>query len=177
MEKKRKGTFELSRSQWISVAILASSIGIAAAVTIPNTFTAGTTISAAQVNDNFAALATEINTLRAGGGSSTGGILLAAAHIQVANTATPFVSRSFSNLPSPGTVTVTRLGAGDFEVDFGTSVTSRYYMAVQGNATQGSPAGGPADVSPQTGKATALRVRLFSTTGPAVDTNFYVQIF
>ena len=56
--EKRKSIFKLSRGQWISVAVLASSLGVAGAVTIPNTFTAGTTISAAQVNANFNALAT-----------------------------------------------------------------------------------------------------------------------
>jgi hypothetical protein len=55
--KSEKSFFRLSRSQWISVAVLGSSLGLAvAAVTIPNSFTAGTTISATQVNDNFLTL-------------------------------------------------------------------------------------------------------------------------
>ena len=57
--KSGKQLLKLSRTQWISVAVLASSLGLAgAAVTIPfQTFTGGTAISASQVNANFAALA------------------------------------------------------------------------------------------------------------------------
>jgi hypothetical protein len=56
--KSGKSIFKLSRSQWTSIAVLASSLGVAAAVTLPfPTFTAGTPISASQVNANFAALA------------------------------------------------------------------------------------------------------------------------
>jgi len=54
--KSGKSIFKLSRSQWIGVAVLASSMGLAAAVTVPNIFSAGSTISASQVNANFAAL-------------------------------------------------------------------------------------------------------------------------
>lgn len=52
--------FKLSRSQWVSVAILISSLGLAAAVTIPNVFTSGTSISSSQVNANFSALGTAV---------------------------------------------------------------------------------------------------------------------
>jgi hypothetical protein len=58
--KSGKKLFKLSRSQWIGVAVLASSLGLAVAVTIPNTFTAGTAISAAQMNANFAAMGTAV---------------------------------------------------------------------------------------------------------------------
>ncbi len=50
-----KNLFKLSRSQWIGVAVLASSLGLAGAVTL-TTFTAGTQISATDVNNNFSAL-------------------------------------------------------------------------------------------------------------------------
>ena len=58
--KSGKSIFKLSRSQWISVAVLASSLGLAVAVTVPNSFTAGTPASATQVNDNFTALVTAV---------------------------------------------------------------------------------------------------------------------
>jgi hypothetical protein len=54
--KSGKNIFKLSRSQWIGVAVLASSMGLAAAVTVPNIFVPNTPISASQMNANFAAL-------------------------------------------------------------------------------------------------------------------------
>lgn len=58
--KSGRSIFKMSRSQWIGVAVLASSLGLAAAVTVPNTFTAGTPISASAMNANFAALANAV---------------------------------------------------------------------------------------------------------------------
>jgi len=66
--KSGKSIFKLSRSQWISVAVLASSLGIAAAVTVPNTFTAGTAVSSSQVNANFTALGNAVTNLESLGG-------------------------------------------------------------------------------------------------------------
>jgi len=64
--KSGKNIFKLSRSQWISVAVLASSLGLAAAVTLPfPTFTAGTPASATQVTQNFTTLATAVTTAEA----------------------------------------------------------------------------------------------------------------
>ncbi len=53
--KSVKNIFKLSRTQWISVAVLASSVGLAAAVTVTS-FTSGTLISASAMNANFTAL-------------------------------------------------------------------------------------------------------------------------
>jgi hypothetical protein len=63
--KSGKSIFKLSRSQWISVAVLASSLGLAVAVTVPNSFIAGTPASATQVNDNFTALVTAVTAAEA----------------------------------------------------------------------------------------------------------------
>ena len=68
--KSGKKLLKLSRSQWISVAVLASSLGLAVAVTIPNTFTTGTAISSAQMNANFSALATAVNNSNLSAASS-----------------------------------------------------------------------------------------------------------
>jgi hypothetical protein len=62
--KSLKKLLKLSRGQWISVAVLASSLGLAVAVTIPSTpFVAGTPASASEVNANFTTLATAVTTL------------------------------------------------------------------------------------------------------------------
>lgn len=65
MKAKLRNLFNLSRSQWMGVAILASSLGVAGAVTIPNTFTAGTAISSGAMNNNFSTLAGALTTVEA----------------------------------------------------------------------------------------------------------------
>ena len=111
--ESRKNILKLSRSQWISVAVLASSLGLAIAVTIPNSFTAGTTISATQMNANFTALGTAVTTAETA---------LAAAQTQITalNSTQPAV-KSFQTTPSIiptaaegdlKTFTVTTPGAG-----------------------------------------------------------------
>ncbi len=64
--KSVKNIFKLSRTQWISVAVLASSLGLAVAVTVPNTFVANTLISATAVNDNFQALVSAVTAVETG---------------------------------------------------------------------------------------------------------------
>lgn len=76
--KSVKNIFKLSRAQWISVAVLASSLGLAVAVTLPNIFVAGTTISAGQVNANFAALNGALPLVWASTDTTGGGISITA---------------------------------------------------------------------------------------------------
>ena len=79
--KSGKRIFKLSRSQWISVAVLGSSLGLALAVTVPNTFTAGTPASATQVNDNFTALVGAVTTAEGQIASTTTALTAAQAQI------------------------------------------------------------------------------------------------
>jgi uncharacterized coiled-coil protein SlyX len=62
---KLRGVMKLElKSLVVGVVLTALVIGIAkAATTVPNTFTAGTTISASQMNANFAALTEQISAL------------------------------------------------------------------------------------------------------------------
>lgn len=56
--------FKPTRAQFIAAAIIATSMGLSyAAVTIPNSFTAGTPAVAAQVNENFTAVANQMDVL------------------------------------------------------------------------------------------------------------------
>lgn len=56
---------KFTKTQWVGVALLASCFTLSYAVTLPNTFTAGTVAKAADVNANFSALATAITELEA----------------------------------------------------------------------------------------------------------------
>jgi len=92
----RKSIFQLSRSQWIGIAVLASSLGVAAAVSL-TTFTAGTTISASAVNSNFTALNNALPQVWASSDSTSGGITVSPA------TSTPQTINSVSiNVPAAG---------------------------------------------------------------------------
>ena len=99
--KSGKSIFKLSRSQWISVAVLASSLGLALAVTVPNTFTAGTPASATQVNDNFTALVTAVTAAEAA-------LTTANAQIATLNSKLPLAWASSDT--TPGGITITAGG-------------------------------------------------------------------
>lgn len=96
--KSETSIIKLSRSQWISVAVLASSLGLAAAVTIPNVFTAGTTISASQVNANFNALNGALPLVWASTDQGAGGTVVAAG--------TTTINSVSINAPSAGNLLV-----------------------------------------------------------------------
>src|SRR4051794_13279935 len=79
-------TWRLSRSQWISVAVLASAVGVAGAVSL-TTFTAGTQISASAVNANFTALNNALPQVWASADSTNGGLSVTASSLtQTINT-------------------------------------------------------------------------------------------
>jgi len=163
---------KFSRSQWVAAAILATSmtLGLAATVTIPNTFTSGTTAVAADVNANFTALSNAYNALH-----TNGGVVLAAAHIT--GGVGPTVTRSFTNLAGAPAITVLRLGVGMYEVNFGADVATRFYNVIQGSAVGSAPAGGTADVSPRVANVNSLFIRIYDHTGVLIDTDFFVQVF
>ena len=56
-------TRNVARLKWYGVGFLLMFMGAATAVTVPNIFSAGTTISSSQVNANFAALTTAVTSL------------------------------------------------------------------------------------------------------------------
>ena len=103
--ESRKNIFKLTRSQWISVAVLASSLGLAIAVTIPNTFTAGTTISASAVNANFNALNSALPLVWAATDTGSAGTTLVAAGRTIINSV-PINAPSAGNLVVSGMVFV-----------------------------------------------------------------------
>ena len=58
-----KQTRNVSRFKWYGIGFFLMFMGAATAVTVPNIFSAGTTISSSQVNANFAALTTAVTAL------------------------------------------------------------------------------------------------------------------
>jgi hypothetical protein len=94
--ESRKNIFKLNRSQWISVAVLASSLGVAAAVSL-TTFTPGTTISATAVNANLTALNNALPQVWASTDSASAGTTVTPA------TSTPQTINTVSiNVPTSG---------------------------------------------------------------------------
>jgi len=77
---KRFNTFRISRTQWIALAILASSATLGYAVDIPNSFSSGGTADAAQVNANFTALKTAVDALETKTGSGSVAVSFDAFH-------------------------------------------------------------------------------------------------
>jgi hypothetical protein len=106
----------------------------------------------------------------------TNGIALAGAHI-VATTATPTVTRSFTNIPGSPAITVTRLGTGTFEVGFGTNLSARFYNVVLGDANAATGQNGQVGVALRSGNANALFVATKDSAGAAADMNFFVYVF
>ena len=105
-----------------------------------------------------------------------GGVMIAAAHVDGVP-AVPVVTRSQKNLPGFQPVTVTRLGVGTYDVDFGASVAGRYYAGVQGEANFGTPTGGWVEVTPRVLDPNSLYVETYDNTGTLVDTPFYVMVW
>lgn len=66
---KRLRALCFSRSQWTAIGVLASSATLSVAVTVPNTFTAGTPARAEEINANFNALKDAVNALQSGASS------------------------------------------------------------------------------------------------------------
>ena len=66
--------FKPTRAQFIAAAIIATSMGMSyAAVTVPNSFTTGTAVVAADMNANFTAVANQmpaVKTIETGGGTA-----------------------------------------------------------------------------------------------------------
>ncbi len=138
---------KVTRTQLISAVVLASSIGVSLAVTIPVTFTAGTAAKAADVNSNFSALATAVTALETklsaigtnkALGSQQG--LVAYANIGMANLASPDAGNVFN--PSSGAVTASRFGVGSYSVTF-----SGFSSTPAGGGLQITPYAGPAIVN------------------------------
>lgn len=138
-------------------------------VTIPNTFTAGTVADASQVNANFTALRNAINGLH-----TSGGVILAGANIDAV--VAPTVVRSFTNLPGAPAITVTRLGVGQYEVDFGTNIATRFYSGTIGQATASNVNNASIEVTPRGGNVNAVFVEMEDNAGVNVDADFWVYI-
>ena len=75
-----------------------------------------------------------------------------------------------------GAASVTKLGAGDYEVVFGASVASCAYNATLGTADTADPPAGEVGVSQRAGNANAVRVVTRESAGTAADRPFHLTV-
>lgn len=151
------------------IALLGLSVALANSVSVPNTFVAGTPALAAEVNQNFEAVAAAINKMDV--------LAPKAAVIVEGGNGTPLVARYVNNV-SATPITVTRLSQGQYEVELGFDVSERYWTAVIGNPGAGYAGKGHIDTAVRLGNDNAVFVRTSDTTGTDVDTmNFHLIVF
>jgi len=107
--------------------------------------------------------------------SNTG---LVKAGVAVVGSATPTITRQFNNLPAGATVTVSSLGTGTYEVDFGDDISARFYSATNASGFISGAAAGQVAISPRAGNANALFITTRDSAGVLVNTvNFMVMIY
>lgn len=136
-------------------------------VVIPNTFVSGTTISATQVNANFAALDTAVDTLEAwqAGMATAQGYPRAYVYVR----SNGGVSNQW--MSTGGTVTVTRTAVGSYEITFPGepilfNVDPVQVTCVQNVRFAHTASGGG-----------NLQVHTYDAAGLATDADFWVVLF
>jgi hypothetical protein len=108
-------------------------------------------------------------------GTTQNGLIWGGAHVNGAPPAA--VTRSFSRFPGTPAVTVIRLALGQWEVNFGGNVSTRFYALVPGNAVSGVPPAAFCDTTPRAGVPNAVFVFCHDAGGVGIDTNFYLQVY
>jgi hypothetical protein len=110
---------------------------------------------------------------------SNAGLAKAGCHVFgiTAGGGTPRVTRSFNHLRNGRPITVSYLGTGIYVVDFGVDVRSRFYQLSLGNEAGGTPIRGGVSVTPRVGVPSALFVDSYTTSGSAIDNNFYLLVY
>jgi hypothetical protein len=147
----------------IPIAVLATQ------VTLPFTFAPNTVADANQVNANFVALRNGINNLH-----TNGGVVLAGASVNAV--VGPTIERSFSNFTGAPAITVSRLGVGQYEVDFGTSVAARFYSGSIGDGSANNVTNATIELTPRAGNLEAVFVEMRDAADALVDSDFWIYI-
>jgi hypothetical protein len=75
-----------------------------------------------------------------------------------------------------GAASVTKLGAGDYEVVFGGNVTACAYNATLGSGDTSDPPAGEVGVAQRSGNANAVRVLTRDSAGAAADRPFHLTV-
>jgi hypothetical protein len=88
----------------------------------------------------------------------------------------PSSNKSAALTRKNGAASVTKLGAGDYEVVFGASVASCAYNATLGTADTADPPAGEVGVSQRAGNANAVRVVTRESAGTAADRPFHLTV-
>lgn len=129
--------------------------------------------------DDFSSAVTGPGLLRVDGDVSqalgSDGMVKAAAHVN-GTPSTPTITRSFNNLPGGSTVTVTDLGVGRYEVDFGASVLDRFYIGTIGTGVPSNAFNGILEITPRSGNDSAVFIEITNGSGVATDSQFFITI-
>lgn len=106
---------------------------------------------------------------------ASNGMVKASVHVDGTLT-TPTVSRFFNNLPGASGVTVTRLGTGSYQVDFGADVSNRFYVGTIGTAVPSNAPNATIEVTPRSVSNNAVYVELQNGAGNFIDSEFFVTV-
>ncbi len=107
---------------------------------------------------------------------ASAGAVKASCHVD--GTGVVSVTRSFNQLPGGSAITVARPVPGQYVVDFGVDVSSRFYIAVVGGGVAGvNPTNGGIKVTPRSLNVNALSIVTFDAAGVPADNDFYLVVF
>jgi hypothetical protein len=130
---------------WVAIAVLVPAVLYAANLTIPNTFSAGTPILSAQMNNNFTTVATAVDNLQVTcpAGQSVNAISITAG----GTTCVPSSGSFINNGTAPQTASFNITDTGLIGTNFGIGVPSADYRF----SVQGAPVAGTGTISASSG--------------------------
>jgi hypothetical protein len=166
----------------VCLVLLSAGVSRASSVTIPHTFAPNTPALASEVNENFAAVGAGVNDnharITALEDGTFGGVARAAlVYNPTTNLGGPGVVRMFNHLPGGATPVVTRSALGQFEIDFGADVSSRFYLGSMGGVSFQTGVSGTILIMPTPNKPNVITVHVKTTAGVFADLDFSVVVF
>lgn len=162
-----------------SVALLGLGV-YGVAVTIPNTFTSGSTISSAQMNANFAALKAAVDALEAKQNLVGKRGLYGYAWVNDASSATSTPDASYRFNSSGGAISVTRSSAGTYVVTFAglgrNEAGGHVQVTSYGSGANYCKVGSWSSAAGAANNDFAVNVRCYTSAGVLSDSQFDIQV-
>ena len=168
MKTRNPMSLWLALAPALGIGLLLAGIALASSVSVPYEFVPGTPADANQVNANFDALADAINDndMRVAA-LETGPQALAGVHAQPSGATV----KAFNNMTGGSPIVVTRLGEGEYSLEFGAgaelAMQTAYFQVTKGGLV------GPGFATAVWTAATTVIVRTYDVTGILEDSNFY----